>query len=319
MYEIQLPRWSPVHVGLESAYVDDDFLDRVSDKIWSGYITVNRDDAPPYLLVCHRGVICETGVVDNEDGSGNIGKGFEPVTMEEVDEVLAAGDAEIDVFELPAKVCVDLCGVINGEQKYGLDTRLASIQELLEKLYHDGFVGTVMFTSADSYAVVEFDDGELTSFVYEGEHDGEIQGPGDLTRDLLGEMEINIFRRPDQQEGMVPRPKRTASASESSDGSDDAEPDYQAIFDALEDSSAEISGGQRLRGALAKELVSVDGVHMEDGIVANQPARDAVFEAMRAALDEEAKLVPADKLIQAAADDLREVDGGGAFLDRWLG
>lgn len=317
MYEIQLPRWNPVHVGLESAYVDDDFLDRVSDKIWSGYITVNQESKPPYLLVCHRGVICETGVVDTGDETGNIGKGFEPVTMEEVDEVLASGDLEIDVYELPAKVCVDLCGVINGEQKYGLDTRLTSIQELLEKLYHDGFVGTVMFTSGDSYAVVEFDDGELTSFVYEGEHESEIEGPGDLTRDLLGEMEINIFRRPDQQEGMVPRSHDPSVSSTEEETA--VEPDYQDIFEALEEAASEMSGGDRLRGALAKELVSVDGIHMEDGIVAHEPARDAVFEAFRAALDEEAKLVPADKLIQAAADDLRDVDGGEAFLDRWLG
>jgi hypothetical protein len=303
--DIRLPKWKPVHVNLSTDHVDRDFLEDAAKKMESGYFVVEGDGT--YLLVSHRGVICEVGSLDTEDGRRNIGQAFERVTLTDIDRVLDGKGGSVSAYSLPRQVCIDLCGVINGRAQYGdLNTDILELDELLGKLEEDGFDGSVMFTSDDEYALVEYEDGERAGFRYEG--DGEVKTPQDLTERSVGRMETNVFVPRDEEDIDAPTPKKQHD--------DDVEMiNYTGIAGALADATAEISSRDRFESALEEQLSLVDGAKFDGGnVVTAAPEKEDVFNAYRKAVEASAELVPPSKIYDEASVEVEDMEGGEGFL-----
>jgi hypothetical protein len=304
MSDVRLPKWEPVHVDLSTDHVDREFLEDAAKKMGSGYFVVEDDDT--YLLVSHRGMVCEVGVLETEDGRRNIGQAFDRVTLADIDRVLDGEGGSVSAYSLPQQVCIDLCGVINGHARYGdLNTDILELDDLLERLAEDGFDGSVMFTSDDEYALVEYGDGERVGFRYEGE--GDVDGVKDLVGGTLGRMETNVFEPRDEEEVDAPTPRET---------NDDVEMiDYNGIAGALGDATAGISSRERFHEALEEQLSLVDGAKFDGGnVVTGAPDKADVFDAYRKAVEASAELVPPSKVYEEARDDIREMEGGNGFL-----
>jgi hypothetical protein len=303
MTEVRLPNWEPVHVDLSTDHVDRSFIEDAAKKMGSGYFVVDADEK--YLLVSHRGMVCEVGRIDSEDGRRNLGQAFSRVTLVDVENALDEEGATVSAYSLPKQVCVDLCGVINGRPRHGdLNTEILEVGELLEHLAEDGFDGSVMFTSEDEYALVEYDEGDRIVFRYEG--DADVRTPEDLV-EKGGRMEANVFE---------PREEVDAPQPETKTAADDVEMvDYVGIADALAEASAEISSRERFEEALDEQLSLVEGAKLQDGrVVTAAPEPDDVFGAYRKAVEASAKLVPPSKIYEEAAEGIEAVEGGEGFL-----
>jgi len=302
MTEVRLPNWEPVHVDLSTEHVDRGFIEDAAKKMGSGYFVVDADET--YLLVSHRGMVCEVGEVDTEGGRRNIGQAFERVTLLDVERALDGGGGGVSAYSLPQQVCIDLCGVINGRPRYGdLNTEILELDDLLERLGEDGFDGSVMFTSHDEYALVEYEDGERVAFRYEG--DGDIGDAEELVG-KAGRMEANVFE-PRDDEIDAPTPKES--------GEDVEMIDYGGIAEALGDAAAGISSRDRFEEALEEQLSLVDDVKFNNGrVVTGAPEPADVFEAYRKAVEASAELVPASKVFEDAEDEIRELEGGDGLL-----
>ena len=303
MSDVRLPNWDPVHVDLSTDHVDRKFLEDAARKMGSGYFVVEDDET--HLLVSHRGMICEVGVLETEDGRRNIGQAFERVTLTDIDRVLDGDGGSVSAYSLPQQVCIDLCGVINGRPRYGdLNTDILELDDLLGRLGEDGFDGAVMFTSDKEYALVDYEDGERVGFRYEG--DGDVRGVEDLDDGTLGRMETNVFE-PRDEEIDAPTPRET--------GDDVEMVDYNGIAGALADATAEISSRGRFHEALEEQLSLVDGAKFDGGnVVTAAPDKADVFDAYRKAMEASAELVPPSKVYQEAEDEITELEGGEGFL-----
>jgi hypothetical protein len=302
---VKLPRWEPVHVDLSTDHVDRDFIEDAAKKMGSGYFVVEDGDKDgTYLLVSHRGMVCEVGEVDTEDGRRNLGQAFDRVTLVGVDRALE-GEGAVSAYALPQQVCIDLCGVINGRPRYGdLNTDILELDDLLGRLKQDGFDGSVMFTSHDEYALVEYEDGDRVAFRYEG--DADVDNAEELI-EKAGRMEANVFEPRGDEEIYAPTPQER---------DDDVEMvDYGGIAEALEDAAGEISGRDMFEEALEEQLRLVDDVKFNDGrVVTGAPEPADVFDAYRKAVEASAELVPASKIFEEARDSIEGLEGGEGFL-----
>jgi hypothetical protein len=305
MSGIRLPRWEPVHVELSTDHVDREFIEDAADKMGSGYFVVEEgEDGATYLLVSHRGMVCEVGEVDTEGGNRNIGQAFDRVTLTDVERALESEGGSVSAYSLPQQVCIDLCGVINGRPRYGdLNTEILELDELLGRLDEDGFDGSVMFTSHDEYALIEYENGERVAFRYDG--DGDVGNAEELV-DRAGRMEANVFE-PRDDEIDAPTPKES--------GTDVEMVDYDGIAEALADATAEISSRERFHEALGEQLSLVDGAKFDDGrVVTGAPEPADVFEAYRKAVEASAELVAPSKVFGDAEDEIEALEGGEGFL-----
>ena len=301
--EVRLPKWEPVHVELDTDRVDGGFLKDAAEKMGSGYFVVENED-DTYLLVSHRGMVCEVGTLETENGRRNLGQAFERVTLTDVERALD-GTGTVSVYSLPQGVCVDLCGVINGRPRYGdLNTNILELDELHGRLSGDGFTGSVVFTSEDEYALIDYEDGERTDFRYNG--DADIEDPEDLAEGTIGRMEANVFEPRDDLD--APKPRE----------SDDVEMiDYSGIAGVLGDATAEISSRGRFHDALEEQIEMVEDAKFErDGgrVVTGAPEKRDVFEAYRKAVEASADLVPPSKVYDEARDEIEDMEGGEGFL-----
>lgn len=197
MTQTRLPKWEPVHVGLSTDSVDRSLLEDAAEEIGCGYFVI-EDGNNTYLLVSQKGLICEVGRLETEDGRRNIGQAFERVSLADVEHALDEDGGSVSVYSLPQQVCADLCSVINGRPRYGdLNTDILELGDLMERLAEDGFTGSVMFTSEDEYALLNYEEGKRIGFRYEG--DGEVDEPEDLAEGTLGRMEANVFEPRDSE------------------------------------------------------------------------------------------------------------------------
>jgi len=311
MTEIKLPKWEPVHVELRTDHVDRTFLEETAKKMGSGYFVVEDEEDETYLLVSHRGMICEVGALETEGGRRNIGQAFERVTLVDVERALDGGNGTVSVYSLPQDVCIDLCGVINGRPRYGdLNTDILELDDLLGRLAGDGFTGSVVFTSEDEYALLDYEDGERASFRYEG--DADVEKPEDLAEGTLGRMEANVFE-PRGDEIDAPKPRQSDEDIEMVD--------YDGIADALADATAKISSRNRFHDALEEQMEMVEDTKFERGdgdddgrVVTGAPDKVDVFDAYRKAVEASADLVPPSKIYDEARDEIDGMEGGEDFL-----
>lgn len=311
MSDINLPKWEPVHVDLSTDHVDREFLEDAAGKMGSGYFIVEGAEVP-YLLVSHRGIVCEVGKLDTEGGRRNVGQAFERVSIVDVEGFLGSDESgSVSAYSLPQQVCIDLCGVINGYPRYGdLNTGILELDELLGRLEDDGFGGAVMFTSEDEYAFIDYERGTRVDFRYEG--DADISSIEDLSEDTLGRLEANIFEPRDEDDIDAPRPMEHGHG----DGEDEIEMiNYSGIAQALADASAEISSRDRFYGALGEQMEFVDDAKFEGGnVVTGAPEKADVFDAYRKAVEASADLVPPGKIYDEASDEIEDMEGGEGFL-----
>jgi|GEM_PF-2673146 len=305
MTRVRLPKWEPVHVELSTARVDRSFLEEAAEKMGSGYFVVEDGD-DTYLLVSHRGMICEVGALETENGRRNIGQAFERVTLVDVERALDASDGTVSVYSLPQGVCVDLCGVINGRAQYGdLNTDILELDDLLGRL-DDNFTGSVMFTSEDEYALLDYEDGKRVDFRYEGE--ASVEKPEDLGDATLGSMEANVFE-PRDDEIDAPKPRERSNEVEMVD--------YDGIADALADATAAISSRDRFHDALEEQMELVEDAKFErEGgrVVTGAPDKMDVFTAYRKAAEASADIVPPSKIYDEAREEIESMEGGDDFL-----
>ena len=306
MAKAKLPKWEPVHVELSTDHVDRTFLEDAAEKMGSGYFVVEggKEDET-YLLVSHRGMICEVGALETEKGRRNIGQAFERVTLTDVERALDGTGGTVSVYSLPQDVCIDLCGVINGRPRYGdLNTDILELDDLLGRLAEDGFTGSVVFTSEDEYALLDYEGGERTAFRYEG--DAAIEKVEDLAEGTLGRMEANVFE-PRGDEIDAPNPRERNEEVEMVD--------YDGIAGALADATAKISSRDRFYDALEEQMAMVEDAKFDDGrVVTGAPEKVDVFDAYRKAVEASADLVPPSKVYDEALDEIEEMEGGEDFL-----
>ncbi|MDY6780872.1 MAG: hypothetical protein SV760_10130, partial [Halobacteria archaeon] len=169
---VNLPRWDPVHVELSTDHAGSDFFDEVVEDVEEGYIVIDLDGHPPYLLMIHEAIICEIGKLHTDGGRRNIGKGFRETSMSNVSRRMRENDGTVSVYRLPAEVCVNVCRIINSEPDYGdLNTNIVDMSDMLDRLSDDGYTGTIAFTNEKNYAYMEFRGGEPTDFWYKGEEE----------------------------------------------------------------------------------------------------------------------------------------------------
>lgn len=100
---------------------------------------------------------------------------------------------------------------------------------------------------------------------------------------------------------------------------DGSSPDYDEIVNVLAESVASITGAEQFRETVRKELTDVEGVTVsQDEIVADDASRYDVFGAIAEAVDREAKIVPVETILEAHGGALEDVDGGAAFVERYV-
>lgn len=306
--DVRLPKWDAVHVELSTNHVDRSFLEEAAEKMGSGYFVVeDGEEDDTYLLVSHRGMICEVGALETEEGRRNLGKAFERVTLVDVERALNGTNGTVSAYSLPENVCVSLCGVINGRTRYGdLNTKILELEDLLERLAEDGFTGSIVFTSEDEYALLEYEDGERVDFGYEG--DAEIEEPEDLADETLGRMEANVFE-----------PREEIDAPKPMERDEDKIIDYDGIADALADATGRISSRERFHDALEEQMEPVEDAEFKRGdgtrgVVTRKPDESDVFEAYRKAVEASAEIVPPSKVYEEAHDEIEDMEGGERFL-----
>jgi len=312
---INLPTWDSVHRDLDLSYVDEEFYEETPDKTSEGYIVVELEDESPYLMMIHDGFVCEVGRVEKERGNQNLGTAYVEVDTSEVLAALRRDDGTVSVYELPEEVCTSVCKVINSKTRYGdLNTDIASISGIFERLTEDGFSGSLVFTNPSNYSYVEMRNGDVTNCWHKGDAGcstvEELQDTG-----FEDGVEVNIFRQKDV-EGGGSDPAEPAIDIDEEDEDEGNEIDYDGIVAALADSVAGMVGRGKFYDSLSHSFAGIDGVAVDgENVIADGPDAESVFDAVYAAVERSAKMASAAKIIEKARSDIEEVGGGEEFLE----
>lgn len=313
---VSLPTWNSVHRDLDLKYVDEGFYEETPEQTKEGYVVVDIEGHAPYLLMIHGGYICEVGRVEKEHDNQNLGTAYVEVDSSEVRAALGRDDGTVSVYELPEEVCMSICKVINSEMRYGdLNTDIASISDIFDRLGENGFSGSLVFTSPSNYSYVEMRDGEVTDCWHRG--NASCSTVDDLQdADFKEDMEVNIFRKEDV-EGGGSDPAEPAIETSAEDEDEGSEVDYDGIAAAVADSVAGMVGRGKFYENLSHSFAGIDGVEVDrERVVADNPSRDNVLDAIYAATERSAKMTSTERVIQKAREGIEDVEGGEEFLKR---